>query len=57
MNRFTPVATPNHSAPNQASSPNRRYTSDSNRAALTGALIAATSCGVSSAASGGNSTL
>ena len=41
VNRLVPVATPNHSAPSHASSPKRRWASDSNSAALPDAAIAA----------------
>ena len=57
VNRLVLAAIPNHSAPSQASSPKRRCASDSNSAALIGTLIAATTWGVSSAPSGGKSTL
>ena len=57
MNRLVPVAAPNQSAPSHASGPKRRWAIDSNSAALGTIAIAPATCGVSSAPSGGNSTL
>ncbi len=57
VNRLVAVAAPNHSAPSHASSPKWRRTSGSNSAAVPTAAIPPATCGVSTAAIGGNSTL
>ena len=57
VNRLVAVPAPNHNAPSQASSPNWSRASISNSAALPQAARPAATCGVSTAAIGGNSTL